>query len=222
MGLQGGKMLLRIDPDDPATAPTLAACAEAVGALAVARPDGDGRAVHLAPRRRPRPQRPVDRGGGPLGDGRRRPGLDQRPHLAQAPRDRRTWSRCSRRPPCRCCCSAARSLRTRTPSSRCGRRSLDPPPGAGHGRRPLAALPARRRRRRRRGRRGGDDVMSASDTRTTTGRDLHVRSGAATSDRCALLVTPESAGWRFSGLAVARARAGRLPHLEHRGPPRRS
>ncbi len=34
MGLQGGKMLLRIDPDDPATAPTLAACAEAVGALA--------------------------------------------------------------------------------------------------------------------------------------------------------------------------------------------
>jgi hypothetical protein len=34
MGLQGGKMLLRIDPDDPATAPTLAACADAVGALA--------------------------------------------------------------------------------------------------------------------------------------------------------------------------------------------
>jgi hypothetical protein len=34
MGLQGGKMLLRIDPDDPATAPTLAACAQAVGALA--------------------------------------------------------------------------------------------------------------------------------------------------------------------------------------------
>ncbi|WP_151082160.1 Cgl0159 family (beta/alpha)8-fold protein [Nocardioides cynanchi] len=34
MGLQGGKMLLRIDPDDPATAPTLAACAAAVGDLA--------------------------------------------------------------------------------------------------------------------------------------------------------------------------------------------
>ncbi len=33
-GFQGGKMLLRIDPNDPATAPTLAACAEAVGALA--------------------------------------------------------------------------------------------------------------------------------------------------------------------------------------------
>jgi DhnA family fructose-bisphosphate aldolase class Ia len=34
MGLQGGKMLLRIDPEDPATASTLEACAGAVGALA--------------------------------------------------------------------------------------------------------------------------------------------------------------------------------------------
>jgi DhnA family fructose-bisphosphate aldolase class Ia len=34
MGLQGGKMLLRIDPDDRATAPTLAACARAVDQLA--------------------------------------------------------------------------------------------------------------------------------------------------------------------------------------------
>jgi hypothetical protein len=33
-GLQGGKMLLRIDPEDPATAATLEACATAVGALA--------------------------------------------------------------------------------------------------------------------------------------------------------------------------------------------
>jgi len=33
-GLQGGKMLLRIDPDDHATARTLEACAHAVGALA--------------------------------------------------------------------------------------------------------------------------------------------------------------------------------------------
>src|SRR3954466_1248883 len=34
MGLQGGKMLLRIDPEDPATARTLEACASAVGQLA--------------------------------------------------------------------------------------------------------------------------------------------------------------------------------------------
>ena len=34
MGFQGGKMLLRIDPEDPATAPTLEACGRAVSALA--------------------------------------------------------------------------------------------------------------------------------------------------------------------------------------------
>lgn len=34
MGLQGGKMLLRIDPADPATAPTMQACARAVSELA--------------------------------------------------------------------------------------------------------------------------------------------------------------------------------------------
>jgi hypothetical protein len=34
MNLDGGKMLLRIDPDDPATAPTLQACGDAVSALA--------------------------------------------------------------------------------------------------------------------------------------------------------------------------------------------
>ena len=33
-GFQGGKMLLRIDPEDPATAPTLEACAQAISALA--------------------------------------------------------------------------------------------------------------------------------------------------------------------------------------------
>ncbi|MCE0537470.1 deoxyribose-phosphate aldolase [Kineosporia rhizophila] len=53
-GLQGGKMLLRIDPDDPATSPTLQACAQAVQELAerelvalvepfVAARGGDGR-----------------------------------------------------------------------------------------------------------------------------------------------------------------------------------
>lgn len=34
MGFQGGKMLMRIDPADPATVSTVASCAEAVGALA--------------------------------------------------------------------------------------------------------------------------------------------------------------------------------------------
>lgn len=34
MGWQGGKMLLRIDPEDPATAPTMQSCAHAVDGLA--------------------------------------------------------------------------------------------------------------------------------------------------------------------------------------------
>ena len=34
MGFDGGKMLLRIDPDDPATAATMQACARAVSDLA--------------------------------------------------------------------------------------------------------------------------------------------------------------------------------------------
>jgi hypothetical protein len=34
MGFDGGKMLLRIDPDDPATAATIHACAQAVNELA--------------------------------------------------------------------------------------------------------------------------------------------------------------------------------------------
>ncbi len=34
MGFDGGKMLLRIDPDDPATAATMQACAQAVSGLA--------------------------------------------------------------------------------------------------------------------------------------------------------------------------------------------
>jgi hypothetical protein len=34
MGFEGGKMLFRIDPDDPATAPTMEACARAVSDLA--------------------------------------------------------------------------------------------------------------------------------------------------------------------------------------------
>ena len=34
MGFDGGKMLLRIDPDDPATAATMESCAQAISALA--------------------------------------------------------------------------------------------------------------------------------------------------------------------------------------------
>jgi 5-deoxy-glucuronate isomerase len=48
--------------------------------------------------------------------------------------------------------------------------------------------------------------VSASDT-VTTG-DLHRRAGDATDADCAVLVTPESAGWRYSGLAVVELEPG--------------
>ena len=43
-------MLTRIDLDDPGTVATLEACAHAVTELAAHEPDGDGRAVLVAPR----------------------------------------------------------------------------------------------------------------------------------------------------------------------------
>ena len=45
--MNGGKMLCRIDLDDPGTVATLAACAQAVDELAVARADRHARAVHV-------------------------------------------------------------------------------------------------------------------------------------------------------------------------------
>ncbi len=57
-GFDGGKMLIRIDPEDPATVATLQACAGAVSDLAQRAPDRDDRAVHLPPGGREGPQRP--------------------------------------------------------------------------------------------------------------------------------------------------------------------
>ena len=76
-GFEGGKMLTRIDPDDPATVATLEACAPRGERPGRARPHGDGRAVHLPPRRRARPQRAHRRSHDPRADGRGR----ARPHL---------------------------------------------------------------------------------------------------------------------------------------------
>ena len=76
-GFEGGKMLTRIDPDDPTTVATLEACGHAVSDLAGARPHGDGRAVHLPPGRRARPQRAHRRSHDPRADG----GGRARPHL---------------------------------------------------------------------------------------------------------------------------------------------
>ena len=56
-GFEGGKMLTRIDPDDPATVATLESCGRRGQRPGRGTADGDGRAVHLPPGRRPGPQR---------------------------------------------------------------------------------------------------------------------------------------------------------------------
>jgi 5-deoxy-glucuronate isomerase len=48
--------------------------------------------------------------------------------------------------------------------------------------------------------------MSVHEATTTTGR--HLRSGEAAVDGCALVVTPETAGWTYSGLAVVELTPG--------------
>jgi 5-deoxy-glucuronate isomerase len=48
--------------------------------------------------------------------------------------------------------------------------------------------------------------MSVHGATTTTGR--HLRSGEAAADGCALVVTPETAGWTYSGLAVVELAPG--------------
>ncbi len=45
-------------------------------------------------------------------------------------------------------------------------------------------------------------------TSTTVTHDLHLRAGSTATAQCALLVTPESAGWTYSGLVVVDLEAG--------------
>ena len=82
--LEGGKMLLRIDDDDPAVANTIENCAAAVTALAARGADGDGRIAAVQARSR-RAAGTADRRcvADPGRDGGLRAGHDQRVHLAE-------------------------------------------------------------------------------------------------------------------------------------------
>ena len=96
-GLDGGKMLTRIALDDPGTAPTLEASGNAVtalarhGLMAMVEPF---MTVRTDATRVREPARP--RLGHRLDPHRRRPGRDERPHLAQAARRRRDGARARR------------------------------------------------------------------------------------------------------------------------------
>ena len=175
--------------------PPSTACAEAVDALADARADGHGRAVHLPPRRRAGAQRPVRRGGHPIGDGggrarrrpRRTPGsscrssTDMDEVLAATTLPGAAARRRGRRP-------------TRTRQFARWAKVLRQPARRGHGGRAVPALPAGRRRRRRRRRDGGDAADMSRGRRTTCARaaTAHgaVRAGWS---------TPAAAGWTTAG-----------------------
>ena len=109
MGFHGGKMLLRIDPDDPATAapwrpaPTRSTSWPSSGLMAMVEPfishRVDGRVRNDLSTEAVIRSATVAAG----------LGCDQRLHLAEAARSSTDMDGCWRRPRCRCCCSAARS-----------------------------------------------------------------------------------------------------------------
>ena len=114
-GLEGGKMLLRIDDSDDGTAETLEGCAKAVSELADAWAGGDGRAAAVPPRGG-RVAAPAQgcRLAVPRHGDRERARHDERLHVVEDAVLRRARTRSSRRRPCRAWCSAG----CRTPTRR--------------------------------------------------------------------------------------------------------
>ena len=126
MGFDGGKMLFRIDPDDPATVVTMEACARAVSDLAshalmaMVEPfishQVDGRVRNdLSPEAVIR-SITVASGWAP-----------PRPTPGSSCRWWTTWNGSWPPPRCRSCCSAARSAPTRTPPSTRWHKALQMP-----------------------------------------------------------------------------------------------
>ena len=50
--------------------------------------------------------------------------------------------------------------------------------------------------------------MTTATEISPRGNDLHLPAGSAGNEQCSLLITPESAGWRYSGLAVIELEPG--------------
>ena len=207
-------MLLRIDDSDDGTAETLEGCAKAVseladrGLVAMVEPlpyhreaDGSLRLLKDVAVAVPRHH------------DRERARHDQRLHLAEDAVLRR----------------ARGGLRRDDPAVRRARRRAAPRPGRGPGvlgprahpaggarpgRRPGPALPARRRGVRR-GRRGRAAVLRARagelrDEPATVERRTPVRSGGIVD------ITPEDAGWDWTGLRVLRLAPGEPQTVRHR------
>ena len=182
-GLDGGKMLLRLDLNDRGSLATLEGCARAMTSLA---------ARKLLAMIEPLPA--VGRAsGGPDLEGARRSGAPRSASPRGWGRRRRTpgsrcpspttWSACSTRRRCRRCCWAATPATARPRCSRAGS-ARSPSPGSRPRRGPRPALPTRRRRRRR-GRRGGGTGARMS-------RRLHWPAGRAADGADPVAITPES------------------------------
>ena len=92
--LDGGKMLLRINLEDPATADTLERMRERDHRACPRAQGRDGRAVHEPPRQRTSGERPLDRGDHPLDVDRRGARYNVGLHLAQGPGGRRHGPGC--------------------------------------------------------------------------------------------------------------------------------
>ena len=211
--LDGGKMLLRIDPRDPATAPTLEGCARAVGALndrrimAMVEPipttrDAEGRVVWDDD-----PVRLIQAVGASAALG----GSSAYTWLKiQATADIATVAAMTTQPllllggapgPDPSATYAAWEKALAEPTVR----------GLVVGR--GAALPARRQRGRCR-RRGGRARRAGGGDPTMIDHPWYVPAGSAADGTASVAIDPGRAGWTYCGLTVRTLRRGRL-HVHH-------
>ena len=119
---EGGKMLLKITPEDPLSARTLEACAPRGRRVGRAEPAGHDRTLHVCPDRQHAGERPQHRGSGQVGGDRVGLGNHRCAHLAETTQRRRHGAGAERLDPCRPSSSAAKSARTRTRRWASGRR----------------------------------------------------------------------------------------------------
>ena len=204
-GLEGGKMLLRIDDQDPSTAPTIENCAVAVSELAE---------LGLMAMVEPLPyHREVD---GSLTLRKDAPSLARAITIASGlgTTSAYTWLKMPS------CDDPDHGVRRHDPAVRGARRGARPRPGRGPGGlgsdalaagrarprgRPLAALPAGRRRAR--GRRGGRHRAPGGQRVHPMSRHRPAGTAAGAEGRVVAL-TPDDAGWDWTGICVLEIPAG--------------
>ena len=202
--LEGGKMLLRIDDSDAGTAETLEGCAEAVSELAAR---GLIAMVEPLPYHRETGRLAAAAQGRPLagagGGGRQRARHHQRLHLAEDAVLRRPGRGLRRRRRCRASCSAACPDPDPDAGPRVVGPGAHPADRARPGRGPGAALPARRRR-------VAAVDAAAAVLRAAAGGPVSLLREARDSGAPGSVVeiTPEDAGWDWTGLRVLRLAAG--------------